>query len=215
MSADTPWMLVLVEGPSEVGEDDDRAGVVTKIIESNFGAECARGVTCMYWRHVPRAPSRELSPSLKGHGRLAEKAWLVSRMGAAKAAFGTVILLDNDRRDERLDALEAGVKASGCAESTAYGVAREMLEAWLLADPELLDEPLPPGKTCEALWGKKSDPDSNHPKQVLRRCVLAPRGRTFHEAAEEWNPDRARSNAASLDDFMAQVERLAKSKDMG
>jgi hypothetical protein len=214
------WLLVVVDGPSEVRsvEDADVApGVVTKILGESFGEECVRNLSVQYWRHLERSPLREESPlrgrrsDLRKHGRHADKAAWLAALGSATTAYGTVLLLDNDhdQHSDRWKALRAGVEASGEKARTAFGLAREMVEAWLLADPELLDKPLPKGKRCEDLWGRKDDPASNYPKHVLRRYVLEPRGWTFPQAVEAWSPGRARKNSPSLADFLSQVEKLA------
>jgi hypothetical protein len=216
----SPWLLVVVDGPSEVrdAEDPDVArGVVTKILAQSFGDEWVRNLSVRYWRHLRESPLRKEAPLRKGrgdlrlHGRHADKAARLAALGSETTAFGTVILLDNDhdQRSDRWEALRAGVEASGAEARTAFGLAREMVEAWLLADQKLLVRPLPKGKRCEDLWGQKDDPTSNYPKHVLRRCVLEPRGWTFPQAVEAWDQGRARSNSASLDDFLSQVERLA------
>lgn len=216
----SPWLLVVVDGPSEVRdaeEPDVARGVVTKILGHSFGDECVRNLSVQYWRHLKESPLRKESPVRKArgdvrrHGRHAAKAAWLAALGNATTAYGTVILLDNDhdQRGDRWEALRAGVDASGEAVRTAFGLAREMVEAWLLADQKLLARPLPKGKRCEDLWGQKDDPTSNYPKHVLRRCVLEPRGWTFPQAVEAWDQSRARANSASLDDFLSQVERLA------
>jgi hypothetical protein len=213
------WLLVVVDGPSEVREAEDydvATGVVTKILVQNFGEECVRNVSVRYWSQLRESPLRE-SPlrekrsDLRVHGRHAIKSAWLARLGSQTTAFGTVILLDNDhdQNTDRWKALRVGVEASGEAERTAYGVAREMVEAWLLADRELLAKPLPKGKRCEDLWGSKRERTSNYPKHVLRRCVLEPRGWTFPEAVDAWSPDRGRKNSVSLDDFLSRIERLA------
>jgi hypothetical protein len=54
------------------------------------------------------------------------------------------------------------------------GIPKEVIEAWILGDEgafqRALDRPRPalPRKP-EELWGKPSDPQGNHPKQVLKR----------------------------------------------
>lgn len=215
------WLLVVVDGPSEVrlgGDPDVARGVVTKILAQNFGEECAKGVSIRYWHQVSKSPLRDtetphrkLPDSVRKHGGHAEKAYQLARLGTT-TAYGTVILLDSDNHPERWDALKEGVAASGEAARTAYGLAREMVEAWLLADPSLLAEPLPRGKRCEDLWGSKRDPKSNYPKHVLRRCVLEPNGWTFPQAVEKWSPVRARRNSASLNAFISQIEALARTQ---
>jgi len=219
----SPWLLVVVDGPSEVRdaeEPDVARGVVTKILGHSFGEECVRHLSVRYWRHLKGSPLRKESSLRKGqgdlrmHGRHARHAAWLASLGNATTAFGTVILLDNDhdQRSDRREALRAGVAAAGAEARTAFGLAREMVEAWLLADPELLARPLPRGKRCEDLWGSKDDRSSNYPKHVLHRCVLEPRGWTFPRAVEAWSQGRAREHSASLDDFLSQVERLAQTQ---
>jgi hypothetical protein len=208
------WLLVVVDGPSEVrdGEDFDVAtGVVTKILAQSFSEECASNVSVRYWRQIKESPLREAQNALRGYGRHAAKAYRLAKLGSATTAYGTVMLLDNDhdQHNDRRKNLSVGVEAAGALARTAFGLAREMVEAWLLADQNLLERPLPKGKGCEDLWGQKDNRASNYPKHVLRRCVLEPRGWTFLQAVEAWSQDRARKNSASLHDFLSQVERLA------
>lgn len=45
MTSIGPWLLVVVEGPSEARSSrngDEHGGVVLKIVEQAFGQECAR-----------------------------------------------------------------------------------------------------------------------------------------------------------------------------
>jgi len=88
-------------------------------------------------------------------------------------------------------------------------------EAWMLADPKLVQRTLPAGKKPESLWGKKHDSRSNHPSQVLRRCVLEPSRISHNEAVDQFDPSRARPHAPSLDAFMSEVEALAERQFVG
>ena len=210
--SDGAWLLVVVDGPSEVRRDDGgrRDGVVVRLIAQIFGDECAQNVTLMYWRHVRQrlSPLRRRRPqSMKGW---AVQARYLSKLGNA-TGFGTVLLADNDNdsRQDRLGELRRGVAESDMTGRTAVGVARQMLEAWLLADPSLLERPLPAGKTCEMLWGDKDDPASNYPKHVLYRCVQEPRSWTLNEVIEHWQPSAAQAHSPSLRAFMEELDRLA------
>ena len=203
-----PYLLVMVEGPSEWPEDVERAGVVRSIVTEIFGEEISRETRPQYWAHVPVSPLRRDVPS--GLTKDAERVRQVVRLADALTAYGAIIVRDNDgpARD-RLSELQQGVAASGASHRVAIGVARQMIEAWLLADAELLKEPLPAGKEPEDFWGDKRDHESNHPKQVLRRCCLTPRAWTHEEAIAAWSPARARPRASSLDGFLREVEELA------
>jgi hypothetical protein len=213
MTSPYPFLLVVVDGPSEAmdrASGVEPSGVVRKIIARAFGDDVARSIDVLYWHRLRRSPLR----AARGH---AEKARHLAVLANGTTAYGAVMLLDNDHKDEggrsvRLEELRAGVGQSGVAHRTAVGIAREMIEAWMLADPHLLAAPLPAGKRCEELWGSRDDAASNYPKHVLRRCVLEPRGLSHMEAVDAWSAERARPNASSLDDFMKEVDRLASSQ---
>jgi hypothetical protein len=201
-----PFLLVVVDGPSEARDAQagaEAGGVVRTILARIFGEDAARSLAVRYWRHIPRSP-------LRGSGGHAEKARRMTVLADQTTAYGAVLLLDNDHTgDRRLEELRRGVQDSGLGHRAAVGVAREMIEAWLLADPALLARTLPSGKRCEDLWGSKEDTSSNYPKHVLRRCVLDPRGWSHQDAIGAWSVERSRPNAPSLDAFVTEVERLA------
>lgn len=206
------WLLVVVEGPSEAKDDvpgGERRGVVIKILEEVFGRECAQGATIRYWRYVKRSPLRG-EEGLARRG-FAAKASYFARLGEA-TAYGTVLLIDNDNdvQQDRLAELTHGVESVGLRERTAVGVARQMLESWLLADEHLLVTALPAGKSSEELWGSKKDGSSNYPKHVLRRCILEPKGWEHWQAIENWEPGRARTSSGSLGAFSGEIEELAR-----
>lgn len=207
MSEDFPFLLVAVDGPSEARDNvagTEAGGVMHTIVRQVFGDEAARNIAIRYWRQIRLSPQRRA----RGH---VEKACIVARSANETTAYGALLLLDADRHaDARLSELREGVMQAGCPERAAVGVAREMIEAWLLADPALLSTPLPAGKGCEELWGDKGDPTSNYPKHVLRRCVLEPRGLRHADAVASFNPTRARPHAPSLDAFMTEVQALAE-----
>lgn len=215
MSDAYPYLLVVVEGPSEVrrGEHECR-GAIVRLISQVFGAEVTAALETQYIRHIRPSPlrSRDGGPprDLKNY---ALKAWIAARVGDATTAYGTVIVIDADGHGmARLDELQRGAEASGCRARVAVGVATEMLEAWLLADPGLLSQALPAGKRAEDLWGDKHDGDSNYPTHVLRRCVLDPKRWMFQDAVEPWSPAAARLQAPSLEAFLAELEALARSQ---
>jgi len=210
-----PYLLVVVEGPSEVVRSSQGfRGVVVRLIGTVFGPEAAAALATQYIRHVTPSPRRSQRdappPTLTGY---ALKAWIAASVGDKTTAYGTVIVVDADGDGAaRLEALRSGAEASGCRARVALGVATQMVEAWLLADPTLLGLLLPAGKRAEALWGAKHDGASDYPKHVLRRCVLEPRGWSYPDVEAQWTPMAARGNAPSLDAFLTKLEALARSQ---
>jgi hypothetical protein len=206
MKSDVPFLLVVVDGPSEARDDIPGAespGVVRTIIQQIFGDEVAKNVAIRYWRHV------RLSPQRKARGHV-EKARVIALEANESTVYGAVLLLDADHDgDTRLRELKEGTSSSGVDHRTAIGIAREMVESWLLADVSLRKHPLPSDKQSDDLWGAQNDPSSNYPKHVLNRCVLMPREWTHRDAVEAFDPSRARSQSPSLHAFMAEVEALA------
>lgn len=206
MNSATPFLLVVVDGPSEARDElqgIEAAGVVQSIIGQIFGREVLKNLEVRYWRHIRLSPQR----IARGH---VEKARVIANEANESTCYGAILLLDADRDgDTRLEELREGTELSGVRKRTAIGIAREMLEAWLLADPSLVVCPLPAGKRSEELWGQKKDSMSNYPKHVLRRCVLTPRQWTHQDAVAAFEPSRARAFAPSLDEFMIEVESLA------
>ena len=80
----------------------------------------------------------------------------------AGAVYNTAVS-QRDQVPERLaDLVEwrDGETDAELRDSTVVGVAVEMIEAWLLADDELLGAALPSGKQPEELWGKEGAPGS-------------------------------------------------------
>jgi len=80
-------------------------------------------------------------------------------------------------------------------------IPKAMIESWLLADEKAFIKvfgkkpshpPLP--KKPESLWGKKEDPNSNYPKNVLKLIVSQ-----FNNKPEDWRYALARnSNSKTL-----------------
>lgn len=211
-----PWLIVVVEGPSEGGDDGRRAGVVGAIVRAAFGPETWKHTKVKRWAALP-----PLSPARRGEKKLSGFAEKARRWVDLASGFGCALLLDADglwttdpasreKVPERLFELQRGVKASNAPERAAVGVAVEMIEAWLLADPVLCSVQLPEGRRPEELWGDARDASSKHPKQVLRRCVLEPLGKACRDVIEMWDPDRAAPQAPSLAAFIEQVRSLAR-----
>jgi hypothetical protein len=202
-----PWLLVVVDGPSEAR--DTGGGAIRKIIREVFGAEAAENLDVVHWGAFNR---RHLADTFERSRSYAQRAVRAARFGTATTAYGTILLLDNDHRDQdHLAEIRAAlVTDEELPARSAVGVAREMLEAWLLADPALCSPAHLPKRPPDALWGAKHDPASNHPKRVLERIVLKPRGWRHSDATDAWEPARARPHSPSLDAFMLEVEALAR-----
>lgn len=211
-----PYLLVLVEGPSEArtGESGAETGGMAQAVTAYvFGPEVARNIKVDYWKRTPRSPLR-VSPEGRRICARAAQVKHAIMMANATTAYGAVILVDNDHLYERgcstrLEELREGAESSGLKDRVAFGVAREMVEAWLLADSSLVKIPLPAGKHCEDLWGDKHDPESNFPKHVVTRCILIPGRVSFADAVDAWNVERSRHNSDSLNAFASEVEALA------
>ena len=204
-----PWLLVVVDGPSEArdGLPGVDGGAVRSIVRLVFGQIAADNLEIMYWGRFARSP-------LRGEKRLrsyAERAFAAARFGD-QTAYGTLLLVDNDhsKHDHRREIQVALDQDAHLAGRSAVGVACEMLEAWLLADPEVCDPALLPSRSPDSLWGKKDDPASNYPKHVLRRLVLKPRGWHHRDATNAWDPARARARSLSLAAFLDEVTALAE-----
>lgn len=96
------------------------------------------------------------------------------------------------------------------------GIACRTIEAWALGDGNAVAAAcglqkaaeLPEGKTPEQLWGKPRDPNSNHPKMVLRTIVGdKPTRGDFAAIAEQADLDTIRTSCSlSFEPFAAALE---------
>ena len=83
-----------------------------------------------------------------------------------------LIVVDRDADDTRLATLQEGRAKAGDPPRCVIGLAVEMLEAWLLADPGAWKSVFPKVKNLtlpkkpESSWGKNDSP--NHPKRQLQ-----------------------------------------------
>lgn len=227
MSSEKNLLLVIVEGPSEVQEHGrDIRGIVPKILEHICGDDgWLKHVRTKYWAEVGRElkdvrkPRIELSRDRPDvFDGFARKTANVMRVARPEYSWGVIFLLDGDRNGEkRLRSLRLGASLEDeqdVGSHVAVGVAIEMVEAWLLADPKFTSSPgspIPSGKAPETLWGKRSDRNSNFPKNVLKRCVLGPRRWSFSDAVEHWDVESACKHSPSLNRFVSAVRNLLSS----
>lgn len=211
------WLIV-GEGPSEIGSAD-RVGFLGCLVRqlADDGSDVLAGVLdCDVWNPVEVPEIKAVAaqvlvksfrstlqqPQPKGMARLSALA-----LAAAQAlqCDAVVVLIDNDRKRSRRAELADGLGDGDFP--AACGVAKEMLEAWLLADPEAFTETPDSGRLPEDLWGQKDDPDSRHPKCVFRRTLAQSRMKR-HDVLERWHVERAAPRAPWLCDFCRALLRL-------
>jgi hypothetical protein len=175
-------LLVVSEGALDVGSgsgDDDGRGAVSvllrRVLEETLGRDIAdweieRDV-------LPRV--HEQSDRVSGYPRKVQLAIVEAR---ARGCSSVAIVVDRDRTDggSRLAMLRAGrslAEAEGqpLAYHTALGVAVEMVEAWLLADEQALNEtlglapPVPRFPDPEQLAGRPGT--DTYPKTIFKGLI--------------------------------------------
>ncbi len=193
------WLLV-GEGTSEIG-DDSRPGFLQVLLRQLAGETSieVKRQTCAGLVHGRPLPA----PQPKGMARTVARAERAARVLQCDAV---VVLVDRDGRREREEQLRGG--GAKLTVPHALGLATEMLEAWLLADPELLEgSGVKVRKRPEELLGKEADPASQHPKVIFAR-VLRALGIDRDQALERWEVARAAERAPHLEDFRRQLEAL-------
>lgn len=211
------WLIV-GEGPSEIGSAG-RFGFLECLLRqlADDGSEVlAQALDCGMWDPVylpeikviaaqalPKSFRHELrAPQPKGMGRVSALAVLAAQ---ALQCDAVVVLVDNDGKPNRRAELADGLGDTHLP--AACGVAKEMLEAWLLADPGAFTEPPEVDRRPEDLWGQKDDPDSRYPKCVFRRALAQSRMKR-HDVLDRWRIERAAPRAPWLCDFCRALLRL-------
>jgi hypothetical protein len=120
-----------------------------------------------------------------------------------------ILLIDGDHKSsERREEVERGL--AGAVVPTAGGIAKETVEAWLLADEGLFPFEVHRNRHPEDLWGRPNDGNGNHPKCVLKRALRQNHDRTISDAMERWDLARATRRAPSLCDFCARLIDLLR-----
>ena len=209
------WLLV-GEGPSEIGTPDRGRFLQVLLAQLADGndASLATALGCAAWEPValPEIDARKAArlaplasvpaPQPKGMALIGARAWRAAQILQCDAV---VVLVDHDHQPGRRDELQAGF--TGCQVPYAGGVATEMLEAWIIADGEVLSSPIQITKQPEDIWGDRRDPASEHPKRVLQRA-LADAGVEFHDVLDNWSVTRAARRAPWLRDFCRQLVTL-------
>ena len=122
----------------------------------------------------------------------------------------------SDIRRMSADIRRAAEPWSGESPTCVPGIPCRTIEAWALGDLAAVDAAcrpsvpaeLPAGKGPEDLWGKRHDPDSDHPKMVLRRIVGGDVTREdFASIAERSDVENVRQACPlSFEPFVAELE---------
>jgi len=230
-------VLIVAEGPSEIGELDALAGgprrgagrcegfvppMLRKLLGVDLEIDAQRVSAIGRFKKRPRLP---------GHGDRAAQALVL----AATQGYGLLVFVkDVDRysgtkrsaherrkkQREMHQQIEQGFNAvagAGHVERVKATPCR-MIEAWALGDADAVvavageravraEVPDSP----EDLWGDERDPRSKHPKCVLRRALGADADRLlFEQLAVEANPDTLRRSCP--DSFALFVDEVARVK---
>lgn len=242
-------VLIVAEGPSEIGELDQLAGALPAAARGRarrpegYIPPMLRGLL----RDLPRPITIEAQrvtsigrydkkPRLKGHADRAAKALALASSGDYDLL---VFVKDVDRapgrkksdveRRKKLAEMHQEIEAGFADVTGANDVARvkatpcRMIEAWALGDPraiavvraeDRLASKAPPASPIparpETLWGDESDPDSDHPKCVLRRALgQDASARVFEQLATLADAAALeRSCVESFAPFVAELRRI-------
>ena len=166
-------MLVFLvgEGPSDIGDlssspsyRNGGEGFFQPLIRTMLG-DCdfdGQKVTALGKRKMKGAKSA-----------LGRKAAIAAALAQALEADILVYSMDADHAFARRSA-ELVQYLQGQDLPFAVAVAKQTIEAWVMGDPSAvaaIETGVAPPTKPENLWGKPSEPDSNHPKQFIRRLV--------------------------------------------
>ncbi|MBS2017023.1 MAG: hypothetical protein JST00_29315 [Deltaproteobacteria bacterium] len=224
-------VLVVAEGPSEIGDLDALAGhkrrgngregyipaMLRKLLGADLQIDAQRVTRIGRWGRKPR---------LAGEGDRAAQAVLVAEtLGCELLVFVRDVdreqgaKRNNVERRRKLrtmhDEIDAGFEAAASTSVIPIkGTPCRMIEAWALGDREALkaagvDERrlggLPPWP--EETWGREADPTSDHPKCILRRVFERhPSASDFEQIARESRPDHlAKTCPDSFKPFLQEI----------
>lgn len=231
MSADNHFIFAMVDGPSESNstssyQERPCEGALMRILSfvfTAYGDQVGSYVCVRHWRTPIPLSSHRQPPRLFGYAEKVNR-WI--RLARVTGRYSILIFLaDNDRFSDtpsRQDQLAAGIAAALHDDSPPHrpividGVAVEMIESWLLSDPELVahKQSLPAGKCTEEFWGDERDQSSHHPKCLLLRHVCAPRHWDYSDCIQHWNVGKAVENSPSLRCFVEKLRQAATELDL-
>lgn len=226
-------VLVVAEGPSEIGDLDElavpvrgrrrREGYIPTMLRKLFPGHLE-----IEAQRVTKIGRYESKPRLAGEGDRAAQAVLVAE---AKECAVLVFVRDVDKehgarrssveRRRKLRAMheqvEAGFKATGSTVIAVKATPCRMIEAWALGDRKALERlgvklerlgDVP--HEVEEAWGQERDPSSNHPKCLLRRVLERdPTAIDFEDIARETDPSTlAKRCPDSFAPFLDEVRKV-------
>jgi hypothetical protein len=216
-----PRVLIIAEGPSEIGGLDAlagfsgsarrsprvREGYIPPILRALLGVEVS-----IEAQRITNLGRYDAPVRLRGHADRAAKALAL----AAAAGFSLLVFIkDVDRqpgakksdveRKNKLKAMHAEIEAGFADVRSAADVLRvkatpcRMIEAWALGDVEAIatvagaraNRAEVPSRP-EELWGAEQNPASGHPKCVLRRALGLASSREMTAAVFEELAEAAR-----------------------
>lgn len=231
-------VLVVAEGPSEIGDLDalagyrrtkrTREGYIPAMLRQVLGDELE--ITA---QRVSRIGRWGKKPKLEGEGERAAQAVLIAETQGCELL---VFVRDVDKehgakrstveRRRKLREMQAQIDAGFAAAAstdvvTVKGTPCRMIEAWALGDRRALQavgveeenlEEVP--NDPEDIWGAEKDPMSGYPKCVLRRVLgREPAADDFEDIARESRPDElAKTCPDSFRPFLAELRRSTAAK---
>jgi hypothetical protein len=215
--------LVVGEGPSEIGTSADRERfleLLIRVLAEDADPALVRALGCGKWDAVvlpeliyekvgALKEARVPPPQPQGPALVAARA---SRAADIRQCDAVVVLLDNDHFERKKGRTKRDLIAEQLGKGPlpyAAGVSKETLEAWIIADPEVLPVTVTISKQPEDVWGAPRDSKGEHPKQVLRRALDAARV-DYRDVLDGWCLARAARRAPNLRVFCAAIVRLMR-----
>jgi hypothetical protein len=162
-------IFLVGEGPTDIGElaveypyRDGREGFLQPLIRTMIGGPCEFDGTA-----IKLLGKKTVKTKPTARKRKADHAMLVAH---AMESELLVYSIDSDHHfEERRSDLQTRFQDGPVP--FAIAMPKESIEAWALADSNAVAAAggAPPPNHPEELWGHSHQPDSSHPKSVLRR----------------------------------------------
>jgi hypothetical protein len=135
-------VLFVGEGPHDVGSPDFAPGVraasgVIPILARSVCPQVGTDSVSIFWREVPVLPLKK--KKMRGWSAKVRSSIAIA---VKNNCVGTVCVADRDREDDRLAAMEDGMREAseglGLTHPSVCGTAVESIEAWVLGVPTAL-----------------------------------------------------------------------------